>query len=169
MPDRAPTHRPPSTQRRRPEVETLAFHPRPDADGGLVARLDNGVLVPPHPADADRVTPGEAWTCTLAEGPDGDTVARLVARVEPAPPPLDEEAGDSGDSDADGAGPDTRGALASSSRSRHRDPAGPDLHPGEREQLERRRQELRQRAELLLAQLEEVHDRLGDVEDALEG
>lgn len=162
MPDRAPTHPSRATQRRRPEVETLAFHPRPTSDGGLVARLDNGVLVPPHPADADRVTPGEAWTCTLAEGPDGDTVARLVARIEPAPPPLDEEAGD-GDAEV-------RGAPASpSSRARHRDPGGPDLHPGEREQLERRRQELRQRAELLLAQLEEVHDRLGDVEDALEG
>jgi hypothetical protein len=163
-------HRPARTPSN-PELETLTFHPRPDADG-LVARLGTGALVPPHPSDADRVTPGEAWACTLAEGPGGDTVARLVARVEPAPRGTPES-----DADPDPSRPSEPGAggeapshpSSRSSSAAHAGPGPGDLRPDEREQLERRREELRQREEMLEAQLEEIRERLLDLDEMLGG
>lgn len=172
----SPTIRPTASRRSRsrPELETLTFHPRPDADG-LVARLGTGTLVPPHPADADRVTPGEAWACTLATGPGGGTVARLVARVEPAGDgtPTDERDPDASPASA---GPDDPGAGGEApshpptSPSPTKSPGtggAPRLGPEQRERLERRRRELIQREEMLEAQLEEVRQRILDVDEML--
>lgn len=148
-----------------PELETLTFHPRPEADG-LVARLDDGLLVAPHPADADRITPGEAWACTLTRGPAGSTVARLVARVEPAP----RASHDASQADAPTQGADGAGRAAGDEAPSHGPGATPGpgrLHPDERDQLERRRQELRQREEMLEAQLQEVRQRLLDLDEML--
>lgn len=162
----------------RPELETLTFHPRPDADG-LVARLGTGTLVPPHPADAERVTPGEAWACTLAEGPGGGIVARLVARVEPArdgtpdaetephpsarDPPEDAPDASEGDAGGEASHPPRTASPPSAEGAGGTSRLGPD----QRERLERRRRELVQREEMLEAQLEEVRQRILDVDEML--